>query len=768
MMKNKYLRILLCMLLSVALLLAMGATVAAEESTETEEEIVEEEAGEEEYVAEYEQLAQSGDLTLNADLKTGHFYIENTATGKKWHSIPEDLEQDEVSKGASTRGTVRSELIVSYVNFAEMATVEYAQEAYSATDCIDDSGESAITVKKIENGMRVEYVFPAIGITVPVEYTLKDGNFDASVMVKEIVDDQIVEENQYILVDVTVLPAFGAGNWAAEGYLFVPDGCGALIGFNNGIQLSSNYKSMVYGSDMSIIAETQVTYTEAIRLPVFGTVVGDEALMGIITVGDGASSITAINGHDRCGYNAVSSVFHYRVMQAQYNLFNKRKVNLVARPEYKYDTYSVRYTALSGEDADYVGMANEYRQYLIDEKGLAKQNINPTFHLNAVGAFEQPATFLGIIPYTERVKLTSFEDCQKMLEALKGKGIEDVTLKYIGWSNNGIENAKLPKAANSLGVLGGNKKLAVLQEYVKGQNIELYPEADLMTFQKNGNGVSINKNAVRSVFGKTTYRYKYMLSTYVSELGTDKTVLLSPEKLVDIGGRYLTSLKKQNFSAVSLSTMGEYCYSNFYEKNGQYRAQFPEYVENTLQPYKDAGVKMSFSGGNAYVLPYASMITDVPMNSSGYDIFAEDVPFYQAVLHGYIPYTTKSLPQTADPEAGYLAAVETGTELAYAGIYEDASVLFDTAYDNLYGSNYELWIDKAAGQHAAYAPLQENVKNETIADHSQPVADVYVTEYSNGTKVYVNYNQKAVTVDGVEIDPRSFEYVIAEEVTVNE
>lgn len=770
MKKTKYIRFLLCMILSVALLLSVSGSVAAQpqEGVVADEETADGEnaIGNIELVG-YELVGESGDLKMFANRENGYFYLENVITGKQWHSVPIDVEYDEVSKGASTRGAVRSQLLISYVNRSEMATVEYAQEANSNSDCVNEGGLK-VDFDAVQNGIRVDYTFPAMGITVPVEYKLKDGNFYASVLVKEITE-QPVDGSEYVLVDITLLPAFGAGNWATEGYLFVPDGCGALVEFNNGIQLGSAYKSMIYGSDMSIVPETQITYTESIRLPVFGTVIGDDALMGIVSTGDAASSITLINGNARCGYNAISSVFHYRVMQAQYNLFNKRKINQVAEPEYGMDTYEVRYTALTGDDADYVGIATKYRDYLITEKGLTKQGTAPTFHVNAVGAFEQKATFLGVIPYTERVALTTFDECQEMLEDLKAAGLTDLALQYTGWSNNGIENVKLPKAATPLKVLGGKSGLAALQTYAATAGIDFYPEADLMSFQKNGNGITIRKNSIRSVFGKTTYQTKFMLSTYVTQLGTQVTALLSPEKLSFVGDRYLTSLKKQNFGAVNLSTMGEYCYSNFYEKNEQYRSQFPNFVAETLKPYKEAGVKLSFDGGNAYVLPYASLITNVPTHSSGYDIFAEDVPFYQTVLHGYIPYTTESLTQTADPVAAYLAAVETGTELSYIGIHEQASELFDTAYNNLYGSTYTLWMETAAKQYKEYMPLLKKIYNKAIVDHQKLAEDVYMTEYEGGTQVIVNYNDEAVTVQGTQIPAKSFTDEIKwEGVTVNE
>lgn len=792
-MKKQYLiRFLLCMILSVAMLATMGLSVAAENEdgmvgdgdvTADEEGIDGTEPIEPEepvgYVPEdgYELVASSGGISMYYEKEDAHFYLRDDESGKEWHSIA-DIKGNSATKGL-TRAVIRSQLIISYISEAEKTTLEYARELNSQSDSIGESIDGVRDCVQVAplptgDGIKVSYSFPAIGATVPVQYKLVDGKFYASVLVNEIKEEGVVNgdgvKDNFMIVDINVLPAFGAGNVGKRddndtGYLFVPDGSGALINFGSNLQ-DASYKGMVYGDEMSIVPKERYTYTEGVRLPVFGTTVTtggmQETLMGIITKGDMTASISVINSHEKCGFDAISPVFHYRVMQVQTNLFNKREVHDISMPTNTSDTYEVQYSLLSGDKANYVGMAEVYRNYLIQKKGLKTQITKPTFHLNAVGAFEQPASFLGLIPYTDAVSLTTYEQAEEIVKELKKAGIADITLRYTGWSNDGVENVTIPKGATPLGVLGGKKGLKSLQEYTAKQGITFYPEVDLVTFQKNGGGVSVNKHAVRSVFGKTTYRVKYMLSTTVMELGSNVTALLSPEQFAKVGGRYLQSLKENNFTAVNLSTLGDYCYSNFYEENRQYRSQYGEYVEAMLKSYRDAGVKMAFSNANAYVLPYASLVTDVPTHSSGYDLFSEDVPFYQAVLHGYVPYTTEALAQTADPEAAYLAAVETGTELAYLGIYEESSVLFDTEYDYMYGSNYKLWQEKAAAQYAKYMPLLKKTYKATIIAHEKMTGydDAYMTTYSNGTKVVVNYDDEAIVLEnGQEIKARDWEEV---------
>lgn len=774
-MNKKYIQFIICMILSVTVLLMMNIGVLAdavgEDNVGDSTDIVDTptdvpvDDGAESFPATpdpysaYEYLCgdKENGLSMYYDAAGGNglFYLQEVVDGEvvRWHStVDQEIAADDPTVGASNQA-VRSQIVIQSVSRAEMATKNFSEERTSKFDCIEMEGNN-LKVEKLSNGLKITYHFPAVGITVPVKYTLENGAFYATVPIEEVKD-----AGAHVLISVNVLPAFGAGNWDDEGYVLVPDGSGALINFNNGQyrELGYNhYEAMVYGADMAIVESQRVTYTEDIRLPVFGLVKDNNALYGVITKGDGAASITAMSGNDRFGYNGVSSIFHYRVMQKQMNLFNKRDVNLVAEPAFaKGAQYQVRYETLSGKSANYIGIATAYREYLKSEKNLKQRKSEPKFHLDAVGAFEQPATFLGIIPYTDTVPLTTYEQCQTILGTLKSKGVNQLSLRYLGWGNNGLENKKLPDEVDAISALGGSDKLAALQSYTSGNGIDFFPVVDLITFTKNGNGVTARNAGIRTVFGKIAYQPKYMLSTYVTVLESDITALLTPEKIQWAADRYMASLIEEKFSAVSLSTLGDYCYSNYYEDNEQYRYSFPERVEATLKPYADK-MALSFEGGNAYVLPYASLITNVPIHSSGYDVFDEDVPFYQAVLHGWIPYTTESIPQAGNPEATYLAGVETGSELLYLGIYEQASALFDTEFDHFYGSTYTLWINQAVAQYKAYMPLLEQIHDQEITEHGKLDDGVYLTGYANGVQVVVNYNAEDVTVDGKTIPAGGF------------
>ena len=755
---KKYLRVLLCAVASIAILVAMGSVALAQDVPTVTLPGTVELMGEFEAPMTYTLVAQDDKTAMYADMEDGYFYLQDLATGKQWHSTPiEDIvDVDNDPTSGLTRSAIRSQLEIKYIERASEMWATREESADSYTECIlSEDGDVEVTT--IENGIKCVYYFALLEVKIPVTYVLKDGYLEASIPNDG--EDKIIDAPEgtdgYAVLSVNLLPSFGAGSWKDTGYLFLPDGSGTLVYYNN--NRPYDYRRPVYGEDKQIIPSEQSTITEEIRLPVFGMVEDGASLMGVITEGDAVADITAITGSESCGYNAASSVFNYRKRTSQFNMFNKLQVYQMVENTQGVKAYTVRYYTATGDKADYIGMAETYRNYLIDEKGLTKKDTAPSLHVDLQGFYETPASFLGVIPYTDQVPLTTYEQAQKIVADLQKAGIDKLSLQYTGWSNNGIENAKLPKAATPVSVLGGKNAFADLQSALKKAGVSFAPTVDLLSFTKGGNGVSANAGGIRSVFGKTVKQPKFMLSVYVTKLKSANTMYLTASKMNEVANRYLTSLKEQGIQSVDLSDFASLCYSNYFLKDTKHRTEHMQTTVDVLKAYQAAGVKVTVSEANAYALPYVDVIVDMPTHSSGYNLFDEDVPFYQAVIHGYIPCATASITQTPNPTYTYLTAVEGGVQLRYAGIYEEAGELFDTDYNHLYGSTWSLWKGKAVEQYTKYQPILEKTHDKTIVAHAKVADKVYMTEFDGGIRVYVNYNDERVVVDGVEIAANDFE-----------
>ena len=85
-----------------------------------------------------------------------------------------------------------------------------------------------------------------------------------------------------------------------------------------------------------------------------------------------------------------------------------------------------------------------------------------------------------------------------------------------------------------------------------------------------------------------------------------------------------------------------------------------------------------------------------------------------------------------------------------------ASVLTGTSFSGLYSSTWTLWAEEAADRYRMYMPLLSRIYDREIVGHERPAEQVTCTLFEGGIRVYVNYGDEAVTVDGVTVPAMSF------------
>ncbi len=699
-------------------------------------------------VVNYEMAAENDINILYADFKKGLFALKNKESNDIWYSTPPDALLDEITVGRDL-WSLRSQLDVGYIYNEDLLTAETYKNINSQKGCIENG---TINVSRIKNGIIVEYGFSEIGSTIPVTYKLENDYLTASIDTEE-----IDEGNQAVLINIRLLPAFGAGNWEEEGSILIPDGSGALFDFNNGKDCPA-YESPVYGENLEVFKELNSMRREAVRLPVFATIKENKALMGIITSGDGSASIRAMNGNPSRGYNAVSSQVNLRALETvsmfKNQLSNSRKISRVS--EMFSGKYEIRYYPLHNNDCNYMDVATKYRDYLIAEKGLKRNSQKPSLAIDIYGSIDKKAAMMGI-EYNKQLPLTTFDQAQTIINDLTERGVKNLSVRYLGWDNNGMLNSKIPQKAVPVSSLGGKNNFIAFANSMKDKGFSLYPNVDFMQYRKGSSA-----DAVKTVFNEVVYRNDRLRSVYATRLGMDPIRLLTPQKIVGAANRYLSSYAKLSINSISLDTAGSYSYSNnTLKKDGFHRYYFPAEIEKLMKFYKDKGTSLALSNANAYAIPYAERIYDAPTLCSGYDMFDYEIPFYQLVTHGYVSSTVMPMALSSDRRVNLLKAVESGSELLYGGMYADASQVTGTRFDYLYGTNYQLWIDDAVDAYQRYMPLLDKVYDKAIIRHKELLPDLIMTEFEGGICVIINYNKTEVTFDGRHIDAEG--YIVIEE-----
>lgn len=723
---KKFISVFLCvfLLLSVA---CVGA-VAEPDGTETEE-----------FLSAYEAVASQNGNTLYIDRLTGNIAVENGKTGKTYYSCPPDVAADADTKG-SERKNVASPLVIEYIYSDEVKEKPEGYTVSTANDCYDPS---LIEIEEIENGVRVTFLFPSLmDSTIPVEFTLDGDDFNASIIYED-----IEESKEIIIVDIKLLPAFGAAALGEEGYIVVPDGSGAVIEFNNGSG-ASEYSAMVYGSEIDTLTFRRINQQKKVHLPIFGIVRNDSALLGIITEGDDCAKINAYSAHPGMfGYNTASSTAVYR-QNSQVSLFgsdfsNNNTINQWCKSADS-KRYTVRYSFLGAEDASYQGIAAAYRDWLIEKKVLGENGNKASLHLDIYNSISTTTAFLGF-KYQKQTSLTTFEQTEKILKELSKLGVRDVSAKLVGWTNTGVDNKKIPTRFNFLSNLGGKKDFKSLVAYADKNGVSLTADVDTLKAQS----ISRNK-AVKTYFNKIVYDYLYKNSVY-TERRTTKKAILTPDAFFQSFQKLIKKYDSVGLDSVSLRGLGNTVMQTFAKKAPQSRRDMIKSHTAALKMAEKAGYNITLEAANAYAFGYADVITEAPMASSGYEIFDYDIPLYQLVLHGCVTVTTESLPQAINAKTAYLWAVSTGTEPLYYTFWEDADILQETDYDYLYSSTFSWWKDEAAENFVEYSKLLKKVYNSKINEYTEVAEGVIKTVYENGTTVYVNYGATDATADGITV-----------------
>ncbi|SDY95361.1 hypothetical protein SAMN05421736_104307 [Evansella caseinilytica] len=577
------------------------------------------------------------------------------------------------------------------------------------------------------------------------------------------VDGKSLEFNEaYPLNTLQIMPFFGAANARTEGYIFVPDGSGALIELNNGKADYQAFSAPVYGKDRAISERADSLVSENIHLPVFGMKQGEHAFLAMIEEGDGIASIHADVAGRVNAYNSVFSAFTIKE-SGEITLSGGDRsstVSIFQKGEYEHNI-SIRYGFLHGDDADYAGMATLYQDYLTQKHNMQPLEVNNgdslPFFLELTGSIWKRNTFLGI-PYKQLEPLTTFEEAVEILEELAVAGIDNIKLRYTGWFNGGVDH-KAPTTINVDKNIGGEQGLLELARFLADHDIDFYPDVAFMKVYRNSLSFRPSSDASRFITRKIAEVYPYNPASYRQDIeNRTPYYILSPGKLPDYAEQFLDDYRKLNFQGLSLRDLGNELHSDFRETNVVDREEAKMIVSNQLEELAADIPDILAVGGNAMVLPYAKTILHAPLSSSEFNITDRSVPFYQMVVRGYLDYAGTPMNLRADQSAStlLLKSLETGASVYFQWFYQGAAAVKDTEFDYMYSSNYRLWLEDAAKIYAEVNEVLNPVRTEPITAHEQLAAGVYKTTYGSDYSVIVNYNDKAVVIDGIVIDAEGY------------
>ena len=185
------------------------------------------------------------------------------------------------------------------------------------------------------------------------------------------------------------------------------------------------------------------------------------------------------------------------------------------------------------------------------------------------------------------------------------------------------------------------------------------------------------------------------------------------------------------------------------------------YVIQMLQTLKNAGYQLAVDGTNAYALPYADRIYNLPVESSHTRLETYDVPFVAMVLHGYIPMYAEPINSGSNYQKAILQAIESGAGISYQLMSSENSLLFQTDYTDYMSLSQQIWMEEIQTTIQSVLHRVSGLGNQRIVFHEQLKEDLVRITYENGTQIILNYSQQAQEFDNMTIN--SMDFVVSHE-----
>ena len=397
---------------------------------------------------------------------------------------------------------------------------------------------------------------------------------------------------------------------------------------------------------------------------------------------------------------------------------------------------SVSYFLLSGEDANYAGMARTYRQYLLDNGKIEKGDTSFKSRVDVLGT-DREEFLIG----TKAVTVTTVDDVRDMFEDLKGNGVDTLLSVYKGWQKGGVYNLPIKKYKADRHI-GGTGALTDLIKDSEKKNYEVYLYNDAL---------QINAGTNSTTFDAAKMINKRMLTIDTHQQVYDTFYYLMPGRSKGNLGKLVKELNDDGIANIAVSGITSTLFS--YSYKGSYYSR-----TDTMDIYEDAltDANNSASVPSAFLWKYTDAILDMPLDSSDYMYLDEEVPFFSMVLKGIVPMYSEYVNFEANKTEFFLNMVESGVYPSFYLTAENSSQLIYTNSSDLYSTEFSTYKDTVVAYDKELREIASKVGDSVITNHESLESGVHKVTYENGVVIYVNYTNNEVTVDGVSIGAMSY------------
>lgn len=671
----------------------------------------------------YALVDENETFQLYANRESLAFKVVDKRSGYVWHSgLDEVTDEDDLNR--------------TWTAFAQSGiSIDFLDQKAGDTRASITRADHTLEFAEIEQGFSGTVTFTEPGITLTVTVQLEPDGVRVDVPY-----ESVKETNpEFKLGLLYVYPFLGATREAeVPGYMFLPDGSGSLIRFAPHTKAANMFYGRYYGVDLgmtTVIAyDARLNRPHKISVPVFGMVHGykQNAFLSLVEKGASYGEIQAHPAGVITKWNFLYNTFIYN--QAYFQATNRSGagVTVLQRNTNAFDV-SLHYRFLTGDDADYVGMARSYQKYLVDRgdlKPAAEVSSDIGIKLEFLGAEKEKVLFWHRV-----IPMTTVNQMRDILADLQVKQPEVV---LYGWQPLGASTMPPERFKLEPG-LGSASDLRALAETVtqQGGNFALYLDPQAAFYQEKG--YSPRYDLAMSITNSNLIGYNRHIVNYFFNL----------DALTRRFGPFSSQVTGEHGFGLALDGIGTNVYSDF--KNGNLLTR-----EQAIQAYRDLlkDTSAGFYIPNDYAFSAMRAYYDIPLNSSGYIFTTDTVPFLPIVFAGHVPTYGPALNFSSSLQDDLLRHVDFGAYPSYFLTQDVTAKILNTRSSWIYTSSVGQWGEEVESTYAWLNALLGPVKGQPIVARDVLAKGVVAVTYANGKQIIVNYTNAGFTTVDFTVDAK--------------
>ena len=573
----------------------------------------------------------------------------------------------------------------------------------------------------------IELYFGISQVRLTYQVTLTERGFQI-----QLDQESIRESSNAKLASIAIYPFLGAAKKdLIPGYIMVPDGVGALFRFDQYDQFTSPYQKRLYGQDFAVstfIDETSIIKDDLdITANTYGMVhgVNQQGYLTIIEEGQAYANMIVYPADVITDFFFAYTSFIVRSSYRQ--PLNQSQTNSVLRVQEEKNPFNIQmtYAFLANEQANYVGMANLYQQYVVSRDGLTLKSASmPPIHLDVLlqdnkRAFIGRDTFLMTHVRDLIEMVSSFDPTQKLILTLRGGS-------SVGYSGASLDVFPLSSRVGTQAEWDSLLNKDNVSVYIYVEPLKIYTSSSFHNQLMIARGRHLLPYRFVDDYGSYDYVNPYDYNTRLSQLHQD---------ILDAG-----------FDGIAYDNLGRLIYGSFGDQ--------PFSREDMLHLSQDLTVS------NGVFQPYdfafgAQAIFDLPLTHSLHAKMTDTVPFLTYALAGYQDVFGSYHNYFGNTSHTLLKMIDFHVFPSFQVTQESPYLLLDSPNQTWISTRFDVWEDEIHRQSNVIFDVLSHVYGDTVESRFIPDVGISVITYQSGQQVLVNYTHETYVYDGVKIDPMS-------------